>query len=196
MLVDVAQTFPMFDLPLPIHALADLDDDTLCALCGSMPLPARASQAETLQWLHRHDQEGAAQMLAAVEDSGEHEGFAGRSASEEQPPDWRDVRSGAVSDSRLTIALPLPEHMLEPIVARFDEALEQFMPDAFSVPVCQRCLVERRPDDRIVPTLLEAYVNVHFDGNRAAAQAQPAWPLVQRFTALVDLIVARNRRTG
>ncbi len=196
MLVDVAQTFPMFDLPLPVHAFADLEEETPCAVCGSTPLPPRASQGATLQWLQRHDLDAATRMLAAIEYRGEPDDFAGRSFREKQPPDWHEFRSRAVNDSRLTIALPVPDDMLELLVAQFDEALEQFVPDAFSVPVCQRCLVATWEDDRIVPMLIETYVHLHFDGNLAAARAQPAWPLAERFTALIDVIVVRNRRTG
>lgn len=196
MLVDVAQSFPIFDLPFPALVFARLDEETRCALCGSTPLEPRASEAATLRWLQRHDPDAATRMLAAIANTGERSGFAGRSASEKEPREWRELRSQAVNDSQLTIALPLPEDVLEPIVAQFDEALDAFVPDAFSVPVCQRCFATAPANDQVVPLLIETYVNTQFDGNFSAARAQPSWPLVERFVAIVNAIAERSRRTG
>jgi hypothetical protein len=137
-----------------------------CAACGAPPLEPRASESTVYEWLQRYHPE-----LGAL--------FAGSPAYEEE------LRRVAW-DSRLECTIPIPERLLPRVADRLDDELREFAADRFAFAICGLCRnAPDVPSDALPATQLERYVRVHFEGNAAAAAAQPVWPQAQAFAATI-----------
>jgi hypothetical protein len=177
MLADVSD-LELHDLSIPAAAMAEIRAAERCALCGAPPLARDASAMATFDWLTAFDpmQASAVHSNARV------------------PVRWEDVRSRAVIDSQLRAVVPVPAGLLDFIVPRLDADLFDFVPSAFACAVCDRCADGTPINEAVAATLHAAYVALHFDGNESAAAAQPSWPLVLRFLAIVSVAAGRYAR--
>ena len=150
--------------------VAEADD---CALCGAPELQRLASAATTLDWLLRYDPESATAMRVAIEGAGP------------AIDRWEDVRSRTATDSRIRAAYPWPNEWLAAILGEvLGSELEPIAIDAFLLPICERCF-DLEGDAGMTEAIRNAYVRFAFDGNEAAARAQPVWPAVERFLAFL-----------
>jgi len=146
-------------------------DSEVCAQCGAPPLGARVSAEVTLEWLRTY-----------------HAELATESGDELRRLAW---------DSRLECTIPIPERLLPRLVERLDDELREFAEDQFVFAICGLCRnAPDAPADALPASLLERYVREHFDGNSAAAAAQPAWPLAQAFVGLIAAEARRSRLAG
>jgi hypothetical protein len=207
MLADVSE-FSEY-LPAPSEAaLTEVRSLSTCSLCDSPTLIHNASLAMTVLWLEAHDPAEAANMRSGSGGgAGELEpadARGGRSGGSPDPPietdlEWEVIRKRAAIDSILSPGYALPLQMIGAIAAHAEMTpeLEDFVPDAFLAMICGRCDGKVSPVEDIAPRLLGTYLNLHFDGDRAAAERQRGpWQLVEEFVRIVDATARTFRQSA
>ena len=152
-----------------------------CAFCGVPTLDPRASEETKRQWLRAYHPIQASPSLAgsaAAQPDAEHT--------------VRDRLQRAVWDAQLEAAMAIPEPVLGEVVACMSGELRAFAQEQFVFAICGRCQHgDGAESDYDASAILERYVRVAFDGNRAAAELQATWRLV---TELASIIASQARR--
>lgn len=160
------------------RAVRGVREAEACALCGAPELDRLASAATTLAWLSRYEPQDAVALRVSLE-------------TPETAWRWEDFRSRAATDSRLEPAYPWQDDWTSEILAEIAGTdLETIALEELLLPICDRCFNADIAPARMAFAIRHAYVAFKFDGNEAAAMAQPVWPSIER---LADIISSAER---
>jgi hypothetical protein len=156
------------------RAVHDVREAEACALCGAPELDRLASVATTLAWLSRYEPQDAAALRVSLE-------------TPESTWRWEDFRSRAATDSQLEPAYPWQDEWTGEILAEIaGTELEAIAIEELLLPICDRCFNADIAPARIAFAIRRAYVAFKFEGNEAAAMAQPAWPSIERLSNVIS----------
>jgi len=159
-------------------AMSEISSLDRCSLCHAPQLDRNASRETTLAWLDAYAPDESTWMREAIIRESPEPGAFGHS--------WQSLRTRTSIDSELWPGYAIPAELLELVVARLDETLAAFVPDAFLAMICGRCAADDVPADGLAARAVGVYVAVHAQGNEGVARMQRSWVLVERFAAILD----------
>ncbi len=156
------------------RAVRNVREAEVCALCGAPELDRLASVATTLAWLSRYEPQDAAALRLSL-------------GAPETTWRWEDFRSRAATDSQLEAAYPWQAEWTDEILAGIaGTELEAIAIEELLLPICDHCFNADIAPTRIAFAIRRAYVAFKFDGNEAAAMAQPLWPSIERLSEIIS----------
>ncbi|MGH7754768.1 MAG: hypothetical protein ACREM8_00590 [Vulcanimicrobiaceae bacterium] len=174
-------------------SLARLSSADSCELCGVEPLPPDGSRAAIVTWCRRFRPD-LAEHFAAERDlasgrSGHldaaHPWYAG------DPLDTELLRLRYDTRTQLSVVIDLD--VLEAIEPQLDPEQREFVENELAVVACADCRSRGRGEISAADFAETHYLGLRFDGNRAAAHAQPTWKTAQGIFAHIARARARER---
>lgn len=178
-----------FGINLSPEAVARAEEFDTCAVCRAPELPHGSSQAVVMEWLERFDPEEAQRLRKGI--IGESVGERSGGAIDSPLTDSYVITSRAFAGSKLRLGVAVPITILEGAICSGNWTFDEFLPENHLELICDRCSHSLTLVEEVAPRFFRIYVNRRFDGNEAAALAQPSASTVRNLVALIESVARR-----